>query len=334
MRVAVVGAGSWGTAVAGIVASNADTVLWARRPELVEVINSTHTNPDYLPHAVLPERLTASADLEASVAGADVVVMGVPSHGFRAVLEALPPLAAATPIVSLSKGVEQATLMRMTEVSHDVLPDHDVGQIGVLSGPNLAREISAGQPAATVVAMSDHETAARLQRLFMTPTFRVYTNDDVIGAESAGALKNVMAIAAGMAHGLGFGDNTLAALITRALAELTRLGIAMGGKPLTFAGLAGMGDLIATCMSSQSRNHRVGYGLGQGRSLAEITGEMRMVAEGVKSTRGILALGARHGIEMPIAEQVGGVLYDGASPADAVAALMLRDAKAETHGIA
>ena len=168
----------------------------------------------------------------------------------------------------------------------------------------------------------------------MTPTFRVYTNADVVGAESAGALKNVMAIAAGMAHGLGFGDNTLAALLTRALAELTRLGIALGGQPLTFAGLAGMGDLIATCMSSQSRNHRVGFGLGQGRSLEEITGEMRMVAEGVKSTRGILALGARHEIEMPIAEQVGAVLYDAANPADVVANLMLREAKGEMEGIA
>ena len=188
--------------------------------------------------------------------------------------------------------------------------------------------------AASVVGMENLETAASLQELFMTPTFRVYTNEDVVGCEAAGALKNAMAIAAGMAHGLGFGDNTLAALITRALAELTRLGTTLGGRPLTFAGLAGMGDLIATCMSDKSRNHRVGFGLGQGRSLDQIIGEMNMVAEGVKSTRGILALAARHGVEMPIAEQVGAVLYDGADPGEAVANLMLREAKPELHGIA
>jgi len=333
MRVAVIGAGSWGTAVAGIAAENADTVLWARRPELAEAINATHANPDYLPHASLPDRLRATSSLDEAVAGAEVLVMGVPSHGFRSVLESMPAIDPATPIVSLSKGVEQDTLMRMTEVAADVLPDHPRDRIGVLSGPNLAREIAAGQPAASVIAVGDVELARRLQGLFMTPTFRVYTNADVVGAEAAGALKNVMAIAAGMAHGLGFGDNTLAALLTRALAELTRLGIALGGKPLTFAGLAGIGDLIATCMSSQSRNHRVGFGLGQGRSLDEITGEMRMVAEGVKSTRGILALGARHEIEMPIAEQVGSVLYEGANPKDAVANLMLRQAKGEMEGI-
>ena len=329
----MVGAGSWGTAVAGIAAANADTMLWARRPELANAINETRANPDYLPHASLPERLVASADLEAVIADADVVVMGVPSHGFRAVLEAAPPIKPSVPLVSLSKGIEQDTLMRMTEVAADVLRGHDRSRIGVLSGPNLAREIAAGQPAASVIAIADGDVAEQLQALFMVPTFRVYTNDDVVGAESAGALKNAMAIAAGMAHGLGFGDNTLAALLTRALAELTRLGTAMGGRPLTFAGLAGIGDLIATCMSSQSRNHRVGFGLGQGRTLDELTGEMRMVAEGVKSTRGILALGARHGIDMPIAEQVGAVLYDAANPADAVSALMMRGAKAEMEGI-
>jgi len=333
MRVAVIGAGSWGTAVAGIAATHADTTLWARRPELAEAINTTRSNPDYLPDTVLPEKVTASSDLEQVVAGADVIVMGVPSHGFRSVLASAPAIDPVTPIVSLSKGIEEGTLMRMTEVAADVLPDHDVDRIGVLSGPNLAREIAAGQPAASVIALPDASAAKELQRLFMTPTLRVYTNDDVVGAESAGALKNVMAIAAGMAHGLGFGDNTLATLLTRALAELTRLGTAMGGRPMTFAGLAGIGDLIATCMSSQSRNHRVGFGLGEGRTLDAITGEMRMVAEGVKSTRGILALGARYSIEMPIAEQVGAVLYDGAKAADAVAALMLRDAKAEMDGI-
>ncbi len=335
MRAVVVGAGSWGTAVAALIAAKEPVVLWARRAELADAINATRENPDYLEGMRLPDGVTATADLEAAVDAVDVVVMGVPSHGYREVLERLAGrIEPGDPVVSLAKGIEQSTLMRMTEVTLDVLPDHDPESVGVLTGPNLAREVMAGQPAASVVAMRDVATAQQLQALFMSPTFRVYTNRDVVGCESAGALKNVMAIAAGMAHGLGFGDNTTATLITRALAELTRLGVAMGGNPLTFSGLAGMGDLIATCMSAQSRNHRVGFGLGQGRSLDDVISEMKMVAEGVKSTRGILALAARHHIEMPIAEQVGRVLYEGAAPADAVSRLMGRDAKSELEGIA
>ena len=330
MKIAVIGAGSWGTTVASLVAPKHRTVLWARRAELAAAIDQRSENPDYLSGFELPAELEATSDLFAALDDAAVVVMGVPSHGTRAVLEqcrgSIDPTA---PIVSLSKGIERETLMRMTEVAADVLPDHDPARIGVLSGPNLAKEVLAGQPAATVIAMTDSVAGADLQDVFMTPTFRVYTNTDVIGSESAGALKNVMAIAAGMADGLGFGDNTLATLITRALAELTRLGVAMGGRPITFAGLAGTGDLIATCMSAQSRNHRVGYGLGQGRPLDEIIAEMNMVAEGVKSTRGILELSRRYDIEMPIAEQVGRVLYDGADPAEAVATLMTRAAKPE-----
>ncbi len=330
MGVAVIGAGSWGTTVAAIAARSTETVLWARRAELAAAINEGHENPDYLGGHELPRGVRATADLEEALAGAEAVVMGVPSHGYRSVLaQAAGLIPAAVPILSLSKGIEQDTLMRMTEVTHDVLPGHPTDLIGVLTGPNLAREVIAGQPAATVIAMTGDEAARRLQEIFHTPTFRVYTNRDVIGCEAAGALKNVMAIAAGMAHGLGFGDNTMATLITRALAELTRLGEAMGGRPLTFAGLAGMGDLIATCMSSQSRNHRVGFGLGQGRELDDIIGEMNMVAEGVKSTRGVLALAERHGAEMPIAEQVGEVLYEGKPPKVAVAELMTREAKAE-----
>ena len=330
MKVAVIGAGSWGTTVASLIAGKQPTVLWARRPELAAAIEERSENPDYLAGFQLPESLSATSNLGAVLDSASVVVMGVPSHGTRAVLEAsrghIDP---TTPIVSLTKGIEQETLMRMTEVAADVLPDHDRSRIGVLSGPNLAKEVLVGQPAATVIAMTDSSVASDLQALFMTATFRVYTNADVVGSESAGALKNVMAIAAGMADGLGFGDNTLATLITRALAELTRLGVAMGGQALTFAGLAGTGDLIATCMSEQSRNHRVGFGLGEGRSLDEIIAEMNMVAEGVKSTRGILALANRLGVEMPIAEQVGRVLYEGADPATAVASLMMREAKPE-----
>ena len=335
MQVAVIGAGSWGTAVADLVAVKQPVTLWVRRAELAEAINTLHQNPDYLPGHELSEQVSATSDLPAAVGGAEAIVMGVPSHGFRSVLESIRELVdTGTPVLSLAKGVERETLMRMTEVAADVLPDHRSDRIGVLTGPNLAKEIVAGQPAATVIAMEDAESAAALQQVFINPRFRVYTNDDVIGSESAGALKNVMAIAAGMAHGLGYGNNTMATLITRALAELTRLGTAMGGRPLTFAGLAGMGDLIATCMSSQSRNHTVGFGLGKGKKLDQIIEEMNQVAEGVKSTPGILALADRHEIEMPIATQVARVLYEGASPAEAVASLMGREAKPEMHGIA
>ena len=330
MRIGVVGAGSWGTTVAAMVAPKAETTLWARRPALAEAINSRHENPDYLAGVVLPDALRASTSLDETLDGVELIVMAVPSHGFRDVLiQARSNVPNDVPILSLSKGIEQRSLMRMTQVAADVLPDHRFDRIGVLTGPNLAREIAAGQPAATVIAMQDSTTAFSLQDLFMSPFFRVYTNPDVTGSESAGALKNVMAIAAGMADGLGFGDNTLATLITRALAELTRLGVAMGGHPATFAGLAGMGDLIATCMSSQSRNHQVGYGLGRGKSIEDIIAEMSMVAEGVKSTQGVLDLAARYDLEMPIAEQVARVLYDGASVTEAIANLMGRSAKPE-----
>jgi glycerol-3-phosphate dehydrogenase (NAD(P)+) len=335
MQVAVIGAGSWGTAVANLVGSKQPVTLWARRTELSRAVNERRENPDYLHGYELAANITASSDLSEAVAGADAIVMGVPSHGYRSVLESLRgQIGTDLPILSLAKGVERESLMRMTEVTANVLPDHNPNRIGVLTGPNLAKEIAAGQPAATVIAMQDQTAAQALQQVLMTSRFRVYTNDDVIGSESAGALKNVMAIAAGMAHGLGFGDNTMAMLITRALAELTRLGVAMGGRPLTFAGLAGMGDLIATCMSSQSRNHTVGYGLGQGKKLDDIIEEMNQVAEGVKSTPGILALADRHGIEMPIATQVARVLYEGAEPLEAVSNLMAREAKPEMHGIA
>ena len=329
MKITVVGAGSWGTTVASMLAPKVDTVLWARRPELAEHINEG-ANPDYLPGFELPRELTSTTDIKAAVAGADAIVMSVPSHGFRSVLEqAAATIEPETPIVSLSKGIEQSSLMRMTEVVSDVLRNHNHSRIGVLTGPNLAREIMAGQPAATVIAMTGHSAAVDLQAVFMGPRFRVYTNPDVVGSESAGALKNVMAIAAGMAEGLGFGLNTVSMLMTRALVEMSRLGVAMGGRPSTFAGLAGMGDLIATCMSSESRNHRVGLGLGQGKTIDEIVSEMNMVAEGVKSTKGILSLAGRYDIEMPIAEQVGRVLYEDASVPEAIATLMGRSAKPE-----
>lgn len=330
LRVAVIGAGSWGTAIASMIAPRVETTIWARRRDVADEISGDHTNSAYLPGLDLAPELSATSDLDAAVSNVDALVIGVPSHGFREVLgsvaDAIPP---RTPILSLSKGIEAETLMRMTEVTADILPGHDRSVIGALTGPNLAREIVAGQPAATVIAIEDDETARRLQGVFMNSRFRVYTNPDVIGSEVAGAVKNVMAIAAGMAAGQGFGDNTLATLITRALVEMTRLGVAMGGDVRTFSGLAGLGDLVATCNSTQSRNHQVGFGLGQGRSLDDIVSEMNMVAEGVKSTRGVLALADRHGVEMPIAAQVGRVLYDKVDTTTALRELMTRAARSE-----
>jgi glycerol-3-phosphate dehydrogenase (NAD(P)+) len=330
-RIAVIGAGSWGTTAAALAAASTPTILWSRRQEVADGVNQRHHNPIYLPDATLPESLVATTDLAEAVTGADAVVMAVPSHGFRDVFtEAVTGIEPATTIVSLTKGIEQETLSTMTQVVADVARGHDPGLIGVMTGPNLASEIAAGQPTAAVAAFRDNGAALAVQEVFMGPTFRVYTHDDVPGCELGGALKNVMAIAAGMSDGLGFGDNTRAALITRALAELTRLGTALGGRASTFAGLAGMGDLIATCISSDSRNHRVGFGMARGMTLEEIVDEMAMVAEGIKTTRAVLDLAARHGIEMPIAGHVGKVLYEGMDPAEAVLKLMTRGAKAET----
>ena len=334
MKVAVIGAGSWGTTVAALASSNAPTVLWARNPVVAEQVARVHTNSDYLPDITLPDALGATSSLAEACEGAEVVVMGVPSHGFRAVLEeAGPMISPDAAIISLSKGLEQRTVLRMTEVIADVLPDHPRELIGVLSGPNLASEVACGQPTASVVAVGDPARAEVLQALFMTRTFRVYTNPDVVGCEIAGALKNVIAIAAGIAHGLGYGDNTKAALITRGLAELARLGMALGGDPLTFSGLAGMGDLVATCTSDKSRNRTVGVALGQGKKLDAIVADMKMVAEGVKSTEAVLDLGRREGVELPIAEQVGAVLYEGRTPSEIVPALMDRQAKPELRGM-
>ena len=328
---AVLGAGSWGTTVAALASQNVGTVLWARRPELAGAINAQRRNPDYLPDGVLPAGLVATASMDEALDGASVLVMAVPSHGFRAILQqALPFLPAGIPVVSLTKGLEEGTLRRMTEVVAEVAPSSPAG---VLTGPNLAGEIMAGQPAASVVALEDESLAAEIQRLLGTDGFRVYTNTDVVGCEVAGALKNVTAIASGMGDGMGFGDNSRAALITRGLAELTRLGTALGGQPHTFPGLAGMGDLVVTCISRRSRNRHVGEQLGKGRSIAEVVAEMKMVAEGVKTSRAVLDLAATVGVEMPIAEQVVAVLYGGRTAAEALPALMLREAKAENFQI-
>jgi glycerol-3-phosphate dehydrogenase (NAD(P)+) len=327
IRVAVIGAGSWGTTVAALAAENTPTVLWARRSELARQIDEAKVNPEYLPSFALPDGLRATDDLAAAVAGADVVVMAVPSHGYRDVAaDAAASIRPWVPIVSLSKGLERTTLKRMSEVTSDVMPGHPVA---VLTGPNLAKEILAGQPAASVVAIDDVTIGRELQRIFSRPSLRVYTNDDVVGCEVAGVVKNVIAIAAGMAEGMGFGDNTRATLITRGLAEMSRLGVAMGGEPVTFAGLAGMGDLIATCSSRQSRNNSVGLQLGAGESIEDILAGTNMVAEGVKSSPSVLDLARRYGVEMPITEQVVAVCHEHRSAADALAALMQRSRKGE-----
>lgn len=326
-RVAVLGAGSWGTTLATLISARRPTVLWARRPELAAAINDTHSNPDYLPGEALPAGLVATAAIDEALDGTALVVMAVPSHGFRAILDqARPHLPAGVPVLSVAKGLEERSLKRMTEVVAEVVPENPPA---ALTGPNLAGEIFAGQPAATVVASADEAVAADLQRLLATDALRVYTNADVVGCELAGALKNVIAIASGMGDGMGFGDNSRAALITRGLAELTRLGTAMGGEETTFSGLAGMGDLVVTCISRRSRNRHVGEQLGMGRSIEAVVGGMSMVAEGVKTSRVALDLAATVGVELPITEQVVAVLAGQKTPAQALPALMQREAKPE-----
>lgn len=327
LRLAVIGAGSWGTTVAALTAHNAETVLWARRAELAASINRDQVNADYLADFELPASLHATASMADAVAFADVVVMAVPSHGVRDVAaEVAAHLRPWVPLVSLAKGLERSTLKRMSQVLAEIMPGHPVA---VLTGPNLAKEVIAGQPAAAVVAIADRTIAQELQRVFAQPTLRVYTNPDVVGCEVAGVVKNVIAIAAGMAEGMGFGDNTRATLITRGLAEMSRLGVAMGGDPLTFAGLAGTGDLIATCSSRQSRNNSVGVALGRGQSIDEILSGMTMVAEGVKSSPSVLDLAGRYGVEMPITTQVVAVCHEGLPAREALANLMRREHKSE-----
>ncbi len=339
LRLAVVGAGSWGTTLAALAADapggspRLETALWAREPEVVEGINGTHENPLFLPEHPLPDALRATASLDEALADADAVVMAVPAQYFRSVFRSVVPLLpAGAPLLSVVKGIEKGTLRRMTEIVFEE-SDHDPDLVGVLTGPNVAREIAAGEPAATVIALGDQAWAARLQHDLMRPAFRVYTNPDVIGCEISGAVKNVVAIAAGVANGLGYGANTMAALLTRGLAELVRLGVALGGRPLTFLGLAGNGDLVATCSSEKSRNHRVGVQLGLGRPIAEVVAEMHMVAEGVETAPGVLALAEAHGVEMPIVEQVNALIDGRCAPEQAVEALMSREARSEVDGL-
>ena len=335
-RVAVIGAGSWGTAIATMVANKGqhEAVLWARRPEVAETITLFHENPQYLPDVELPESLVATNDLEEALAGAEVVVMGVPSHGFRKVLAEVAAISGPRPCyVSLTKGLEVDTKKRMTEVIREEVHGISDARVALMTGPNLAAEVARGYPAASTVACTDDASAIRLQDMLSAPTFRVYTNNDIVGCEIGGAFKNVIAIAAGVADGMNFGDNTKATVMTRGLAEMARFSVKFGAKPLTFLGLAGVGDLIATCASPRSRNHHVGIELGKGRKIDDIIGEMNMVAEGVKSCKPIYDLGQEAGVYMPITENVVRICHEGASAADIVQDLLAREIRAEFDGV-
>ncbi|KOV72320.1 glycerol-3-phosphate dehydrogenase [Streptomyces sp. NRRL WC-3723] len=308
-----------------------EVTLWARRPEVAEAINTTRINPDYLPGVELPENVRATTDPAEAAAGADFTVLSIPSQTLRANLaEWAPLLAPDTVLVSLMKGVELGSTMRMTEVIEDVAK---VGadRIAVVTGPNLAREIAARMPALAVVACTDEQVAQRLQVACHTPYFRPYTNTDVVGCELAGAVKNVIGLAVGIADGMGLGDNAKGSLITRGLAETTRLGLAMGADALTFSGLAGLGDLVATCSSPLSRNHTFGTNLGKGMTLEETIAVTKQTAEGVKSCESVLDLARRHGVDMPITETVVSIVHEGKSPVVALKELMARSAKPERH---
>lgn len=329
-RAAVLGTGSWGTAFAKVLAdAGTQTTLWARRAEVARAVNDSHENAGYLPGVALPELLRATHDPAEALAGADFVVLAVPSQTLRDNLAAwVPDLPADAVLVSLMKGVELGTTKRMSEVIREVA-DVPEGRVAVVSGPNLAKEIAAAQPAASVVACSSLESAERLQTACTTAYFRPYTNSDVVGCELGGAVKNVIALACGMAGGMGFGDNTMASLMTRGLAETARLGSQLGADPLTFAGLAGMGDLVATCASPLSRNRSFGERLGRGETLEEILAGSTQVAEGVKSCRSILDLARKHDVDMPLTEHVVQVVHGGVTARDMVRSLMRRGTRAE-----
>lgn len=330
MRVAVVGGGAWGTALADLLAAKGeDVVLWAYEPEVAEEINRRHRNDLFLPEAPLTPSLRATNDAVQAVADAELVVSVAPSHAVRSVMSAAAPgLRPGALVVSASKGLEARGLKRMSEVLAEVLPKGTT--VVALSGPTFAREVYERQPSAVTAASVDPDAAARAQRAMSAPTFRVYTSDDPIGVELGGALKNVIAIAAGILDGLGLGSNVRAALITRGLAEITRLGVAMGAKPMTFAGLAGVGDLVLTATGPLSRNRSLGVELGKGRTLEEVMARRLSVAEGVGTARAAVALAAKVGVELPIASQVHGVLFEGKPPRQAIGELMERALKSES----
>jgi glycerol-3-phosphate dehydrogenase (NAD(P)+) len=332
VQVTVLGGGSWGTSVAALATANGPTVQWARDPETAREISEQHTNSKYLEDRALPSGLRATSCLEEALDRADVVVFGVPSHSLREVVrDAAPHVRPWVPVLSLIKGLEPNSRLRATQVIAQELPGHPVG---LLAGPNIAREVLDGYAAAAVVATADDDVAMALQPLFRSRVFRVYRNRDVLGSEMGGVLKNIIAIAAGMADGLGVGDNTRAMVITRGLAEITRLGTAMGAHERTFSGLTGLGDLLATCSSPLSRNRRVGEALARGESLDQVIAEMNQVAEGVKSARTVMELAEEYEVTMPIAAEVDAVISEGRTPAEAYRGLRRTPAESEHHAVA
>lgn len=330
-RVAVIGAGSWGTALAiSLSESGHDVVLWARRVEAASRMRETRHNPRYLPDASIPEAMEITHDLDRAVADADVWLIAVPSQGVRRVAEKLTShFNSDLLIVSVAKGIENGTLMTTSQVLLDVFKEATPEQIAVLYGPSHAEEVAQHTPT-TVVASSRHaDTAKQVQDIFMTPTLRVYVNTDLCGVEIAGSVKNVLAIAAGISDGFGYGDNAKAAILTRGLAEIKRLGVAIGAQEGTFGGLAGIGDMVVTCMSTLSRNRNLGFAIGQGKSLEDVQREMTMVAEGVRTTASVMELAKKLNVEMPITSAVHSILFENVPPADAVRQLMMRSAKQE-----
>jgi glycerol-3-phosphate dehydrogenase (NAD(P)+) len=331
MRIAVIGAGSYGTCLAKLLGERGHEVaLWCRRPELAAQIAATRDNRDYLPGAALPEAVRTTAELADAIAGVRIAVCAVPSHATRQIVSSFASaLPADAVLVNATKGLEEGTFARIDQIYGDVLPPAIAGRATFLSGPTFAREVAAGAPSAIVVASRDVSAAELVQREFSTERFRVYTSEDTVGVQVGGALKNVMAIAAGISDGLGFGHNARAALITRGLAELSRIGCAMGANPLTFAGLSGLGDLVLTCTGDLSRNRSVGLAIGRGQRLAEIVAEMRMVAEGVKTARVAHDLAQRLGVSAPITGFVHQVLHQDRPVREAIAELMNRSLKPE-----
>jgi glycerol-3-phosphate dehydrogenase (NAD(P)+) len=328
-RLAIVGGGSWGTALAAVLAPKFDHIrMWVHEEDLVERINTSHTNDVYLPGVTLSSNIDATGDAAELLTSADIVLTVTPSHHLRRVIQSMRDhLSPSMLFVSATKGLENGTLLRMSEVLRETVPFN--ARIAVLSGPTFAREIAAGEPAAVVISSTEAALARCIQAAFSGPTFRLYTNDDPVGVELGAALKNVIAIGAGICRGLGLGNNAIAALITRGLAEITRLAVAMGGNPRTLAGLAGLGDLVLTCTGDLSRNRTVGIELGKGRPLQEILASMQMVAEGVQTTFAAVELARQHQVEMPIVEQMYAILQLGKSPRDGIRELMDRTLKPE-----
>src|SRR5215813_5332944 len=331
MRAAVIGSGSFGTALANTLATRCTEVrCWGREPQVVEALNTRRENTTYLPGIPVSPRVRASTSMEEVLPGAELVVVATPSHATRDVMgKAVPWLPEQAPVVTVSKGIENDTLLTMTQLLADCLPESHRGNIAILSGPSFAKEMAAGMPTVVTIAARVEAVALKIQGALQTETFRTYTSTDVIGVEIGGALKNVIAVAAGIVDGLGFGLNARSALITRGLAEITRIAVRLGANPLTLMGLSGLGDLVLTCTGDLSRNRRVGIELGKGKSLPDILSNMRMVAEGVRTTGAALALGARHGVELPLAAQMSAVLEGRTTARDAVEVLMLRPQRSE-----